>query len=206
MARKGFRWVAGLLFVLALAAPAIAQGSGEKPLGDVAREARQSRRPASGPKKIYSNDVIGTGQTGPQAVQFATSEEGSPEAQPSSTPEDGRSPVLDSPRDELPDDFIVPAGTVIRIDPLDRKVSVPVRVGFATPIPALSKVVLKTEYVCGYPGYAYQPYSYYDSCWPTYRLTHVILDGKSYPVQSTPTGQSNADMAFTLDEPLALPR
>lgn len=178
---------------------ALAQQPGQRPLGDVARDLRDSKRPATSSRKVYSNENISLSAAEPQ-TSTDDALESTPVLAEQALPPDGRSPVLDSPKDDTPDDFIVPAGTVVKVDLLDRKVSVPVRVGFATPIPALSKVVIQKEFVCGYSYYAYE------GCTPLYRLTHIIIDGKSYPVRTTPNTAVYSEMAFVLDEPLALPR
>ena len=69
-----------------------------------------------------------------------------------------RLPVLDAPKQNLPDVIVVPAGTQIKVDiseenpPLNvplrtfsGKVTIPVRVGWATVIPALTKVTVEVS-------------------------------------------------------------
>lgn len=132
--------------------------------------------------------------------------------------------VLDRPMGERPDPFIVPAGTEIRVDIVEGKVVVPVRVGFATPIPALSKAAVKINRVYP-PTYAESgaaqasvPVRYAEYG----ELTSVTIDGRTYAVQSdsvalgtpgssvvTPgnsLGSSPHDVKFVLSVPLAIER
>ena len=118
-----------------------------------------------------------------------------------------------------PDFLILPAGTEIRVDIVDGKVIVPVRVGFATPIPALSRaeVTVNRKY--------YAPYNVSYDVSGTYagmytenaELASVTVDSVAYPVKATvvplngvaaqPASiPSTRDVTFVLTAPLAIRR
>ena len=115
--------------------------------------------------------------------------------------------VLDRPAGEKPAPYIVPAGTEIRVDVVEGKVIVPVRVGFATPIPALSKVAVQVNRVYA-PAYLDANGVRQDGGNASYAeygvLTAVTVDGVTYPVQSNSVPLASAgSMAVTLDNSAA---
>jgi hypothetical protein len=125
--------------------------------------------------------------------------------------------VMDRPVGEKPDPYVVPAGTEIRVDLLDSKVIVPVRLGFATPIPALSKVAVQTDR-------AYYPTAYFNTAsgyigYGNYAtLTAVTIGNKTYPLQCNrvqvdgvslangPSSGSSRDAVFILSAPVSIER
>ena len=130
----------------------------------------------------------------------------------------GRAPlgsVLDRPKDSRPDVIVIPAGTEIKVDIGEHKTVVPVRVGFATPIPALSQVTVQVM-----RSYVDIPYFYtgapYDTGIPNVdyieyaTLTAVTVQGKTYQVQtdSLPLfrGGTNSEVTFTLGRPVEILR
>ncbi len=134
-----------------------------------------------------------------------------------------RRSVLDRPLGEKSDPIIVPAGTEIRVDIVEGKVVVPVRLGFATVIPALSKAAVKIDRV--YPA-TYAEHGVPSSVPVRYaeygELTSITIDGRTYSVKSdsvalgtpgssavTPDnsiGHSVHDVKFVLSAPLAIER
>ncbi len=115
----------------------------------------------------------------------------------------------------------MPAGTEIRVDLVEGKVVVPVRVGFATPIPALSIASVKVNQayytpvfsvVSNSPGNA--PVAFGENA----ELTAVTVRGVTYPVQAntvpltalgagrTRSLMSDRDTVFVLSAPLAIER
>jgi len=129
-----------------------------------------------------------------------------------------RLPVLDAPKQNLPDVIVVPAGTQIKVDisqenpPLNvplrtfsGKVTIPVRVGWATVIPALTKVTVEVSAlyypVAGrYDNVGYQGVA---------QLTAVMLDGKRYDLQTDQVpllAGSATEATFTLLDDVTLNR
>jgi hypothetical protein len=126
--------------------------------------------------------------------------------------------VLDVPKQTSPDGIVVPAGTQIKVDiseenpPRDvaprtfsGKVTIPVRVGWATAIPALTKVTVEVSTLY-YPG----PGRYYSVDYPqAAQLTAVVLDGTSYDVQTDQVpvlAGSASEVTFTLLNDVTLNR
>jgi len=129
-------------------------------------------------------------------------------------------PVTDRPKDTTPDFLIVPVGAEIKVDISEEnanrepvhivqgKVTVPVRVGFATAVPALSKATVQITT------------RYYDtgneeSVQLTYTcsalLTAVTVDGTTYDVESSevsvgPTPGLTGEVTFVLQRALAIRR
>ena len=129
-----------------------------------------------------------------------------------------RLPVLDAPKQNLPDVIVVPAGTQIKVDiseenpPLNvpqrtfsGKVTIPVRVGWDTVIPALTKVTVEVSALyysvagrydnAGFQGFA--------------QLTSVMLDGKRYDLQTDQVpvlAGSATEATFTLLDDVTLNR
>ena len=125
----------------------------------------------------------------------------------------GHSPVgsvLDRPKDSKPDIIIVPAGTEIKVDIDESKTVVPVRVGFATPIPALSQVTVHVTRPLSIPypdnGAFYPNVDYTEYA----TVTAITVDGKTYQVQTNSvrlfSGGTHSEVAFKLDEPLKVLR
>ena len=115
--------------------------------------------------------------------------------------------VLDSRKESTADGIVIPAGTQIRVDGIKHTVVVPVRVGFATPIPALSGVKLETSRsnfnttnaTDGVPLQSYTDYTI---------LTSVTVNGATYPLKTDVlpllTGATNTELVFTLREPVTI--
>ena len=84
---------------------------------------------------------------------------------------------------EKPDPYVVPAGTEIRVDLTESKITGPVRLGFATPIPALTKVAVDTD-----RAYLQNNYRTYPRDGPDYieyaTVTAITIDGKTYEVRT----------------------
>ncbi|HSS99821.1 MAG TPA: hypothetical protein VLK33_22455 [Terriglobales bacterium] len=133
--------------------------------------------------------------------------------------------VMDHPLAAKADVIVVPAGTEIRVDMVDGKVTVPVRVGFSTPIPALSKASVRVDRV-------YAPAVYdangnlqnnTNARYAEYGvLTGITVSGTTYKVETdsvplaTPNstavsadntmGNSPHDVKFVLSAPIEIPR
>ena len=261
MGRFRQAWIAGAGALLLVPA-AWPQEAQEKPLGDVAREQRDARKPENAPQKVYRNDdlapapeakdtpaqdtvaVVAGSEPDSKAQDSAASanplESGSNEksqdatedarppapAKPASQPDKPSSqadktarPVADRVKDKAPDFYIVPAGTEIKVDISEEnqqrdlehivqgKVVAPVRLGFATPIPALSKatVQLSMRY---YDTGGDEPQAAYNY---VAQLTSVTVDGTSYDVESSeipvgPMPGMTSEVSFTLQRALAIKR
>jgi len=190
------------------------QNSQSKPLADVARE-QQAVRAQKKPAPVYTIDSQNTADGSQKStVRSEKTTEDVGAKQPAA-----KGSVLDRPLNEKRDPFVVPAGTEIRVDLTEKKVTVPVRVGFATPIPALSKVAVDTDRT-----YFQTSYDGYNAGNPGYveyvTLTTVTVQGKTYSVKTDriqlngtnvhatvgagPT--SIHDAVFTLSEPLSMER
>jgi hypothetical protein len=133
----------------------------------------------------------------PESTQESGKKAESMASQAASPPSAGRktrSSVFDRPEDPDDDLIVVPAGTGISVDLATSTVSEPVRVGFATPIPALSKV---TTQIFGSPSCGSDFGCYYcgSDGFPT--LTSVTVGGVTYPVKAS---------GFTLTAPLIIER
>jgi len=114
--------------------------------------------------------------------------------------------VLDRVKNKAEDgDFIViPAGQEIKVDPFfpagssptsrvdQGKVIVPVRVGFTTAIPALTKVHLQFT-VTSEDG-------------SLYRITDVEINKKFYKIEIDEAPYAASEMRFTLTKPLRIAR
>jgi hypothetical protein len=119
------------------------------------------------------------------------------------------------------DDLVVPEGTELKIEvppnpsfPVDvyaARVVAPVRVGFATAIPALctATVQVVTRH------YPYQDRSWYGGYNPGYfealEVTQVVVDGVPYAVQTEQVGRpweasSPSELTFRLLRPLLIGR
>lgn len=142
-----------------------------------------------------------------------------PVKQPSQANHNAR-PVADRVKEKTPDFLIVPAGTEIKVDiseenpdrepehVLQGKVVAPVRIGFATAIPALSVATVQLSlryYDAGY-GPGSQP-----GATNVAQLTAVTVDGNTYEVESNeisvgPTPALTQEVSFTLLRALAIKR
>jgi len=159
-----------------------------------------------------------TTSTEPQSQPPAEEEE--PEKKPAKPVPRTSRPVTDRTKDTTPDFLIVPVGSEIKVDIseenpdrepvhiLQGKVTVPVRIGFATAIPALSKatVQISTQYYDAGNGESVQ--LTYAS---TAQLTAVTVDGTSYDVESNevsvgPAPGLTEEVTFVLTRALAIKR
>lgn len=106
--------------------------------------------------------------------------------------------------------IVVPAGTELRVDIDERKVVVPVRVGFATPIPALSKATVQVRreqittnaYAVGQVPYV----DYVDYA----TVTAVTVGSTTYEVETDTVqlfkGPGNKEVKFILSKPVSVLR
>ena len=198
--------------ISALLAPAVySQENSEKPLGDVARELRkaQDKKPSPG-TVIHNRDIASPGEASPQPPPSPTAETAtSGKAAEVTKKALVNSSVFDRSDLKEPTNFqTVPAGTRIPVDLLRNNVSEPVRLGFATPVPALShaEVQFSADYY-----YVYDPESGTTNPWAaacSVQLTALTLGGVSYAVQTdtVPAACINAgEVTFTLTSPLKIP-
>jgi hypothetical protein len=226
--------VATLVFTLTLASAAYSQEPQPRSLGDVAREAQESRKLENKTKAARIYTEIGDGSSQSEPVDLKPSAEpaaGTPVAEaknkPATMPSAGEPTkpvsVFDRAKRKQAEFIIVPAGTEIRVDIIEGKVVVPVRVGFATPIPALSPAAVKLNQnfytpvfynvVAGSPANAAVPYG------ESAELTSITVRGVNYPVRATAVPlnraatlgtsasiQSNRDATFVLTAPLPIER
>ena len=209
------------------------QNEDARPLGDVAREQQLERKQkartggtvhidiAADPNK--SEPTQEKANTEPSSGSSAPSKR-SPEAaepQESIPPSNRAYSVFDRAKINKPDFLIIPAGTEIRVDIVDGKVIVPVRVGFATPIPALSRaeVTVNRKYYASY-NVSYDVSGTYAGMYTeNAELASVTVGSVAYPVKATvvplngvaaqPTMASipsTRDVTFVLTAPLAIRR
>ena len=262
MGRFRQAWIAGAGALLLVPA-AWPQEAQEKPLGDVAREQRDARKPENAPQKVYRNDDLAPapeakGAAGQDTLAVAAGSETDSKAQdpadsanpaesgsseksqdadedakppapaklasqpdkPASQPDKTARPVADRVKDKAPDFYIVPAGTEIKVDiseenqqrelehVVEGKVVAPVRLGFATPIPALSKATVQLSMRYYDTGYGDTPQSAYAY---VAQLTSVTVEGASYDVESSevsvgPMPGMLSEVSFTLQRALAIKR
>lgn len=229
---------------LLLVAFACAQLSQTQSLGDVAREQKDTRKQHESngkPDRILTNDDLAAGSVavtsgttsssaasvGVQEPQHQESNGTASERQPVESKNvegeakdnlGGRSAVgsvLDRPKDSRPDVIVVPAGTELKVDIGEHKTVIPVRVGFATPIPALSQVTVEVT-----PSYFAIPYSnggasyYADTPNVGYieyaTLTAITVEDKTYQLQTNSlplsVGGTNSEVTFILGLPLKILR
>ena len=214
----------GLVLLLSVTAYT-QQSSLNKPLGDVARE-QQAAHAQQKKSSIVHTEVDGS--IAPEAsdasptssAKSATAQDvKAPKSLAKSPAQSGPQSVLDRPLGEKPDPYVVPAGTEIRVDLTESKITVPVRLGFATPIPALTKVAVQTDRT-----YFQTVYGAYGADNPGYveysTLTAVTVDGKTYPVQTNrvqvngasasanggTSVSSSRDAMFILSAPITIER
>jgi hypothetical protein len=198
------RFVTTTIALLLLASAAQPQQDQQaKPLGDVAREQQQSRKhqKKATASRVYG-DIEATPATSEPPGETAKVSEGERVAKEKSAAQTvmpqsagkelqikaARRSVFDQAKTNKPDFIIVPAGTEIRVDIVEGKVVVPVRVGFATPIPALSIAAVKVNPVYYNPVF-YNVVAGTASNFPvaygeTAELTAVTVHGITYPVRA----------------------
>jgi hypothetical protein len=223
-----------LIFVLLVQGQAAfgQQDSQSKPLGDVAREQRQQRtqkKRAGTAKHVVKR--IGTpppSSADPKSVQNAVPPAAQPSDQVSESSDAETVSTPEARRPQEPDVLVVPAGTEIRVETLaglptvtrsgtfyEGKVVVPVRIGFTTAIPALSKVKIAVYSVYAGNGYIvygnslFSPTGYADSSGYINQaeLDSVTIDGTEYKVRTKGAPFSaSSEQQFVLEEPLTLER
>lgn len=224
MTRLFVRVLVAVVIFVGLAPAVSSQEDGEKPLGDVAREQRQAQDKKTHPSTVIHNSDIASpeevgeakGQPLPSPAPN-TSASGNATADQKKTPDVKKKDVVSSSsifdrqrsaEEEAADKFrTVPAGTRIPVDLLRNNVSEPVRLGFATPIPALSEaeVQFSADYYYVYDPDDDDPYGV-PAC--SAQLTALTLGGVRYPVQTDaiPTACIKAgEITFTLTAPLKIP-
>jgi hypothetical protein len=211
-----------LLLALCMARQSYSQS---EPLGDVAREQKKIRKERdrdSEVAKTLTNDdldsgpgsTVAPGHTPPTSMQLQdlNIQPVKPEIQEKTSDRSRVSSVLDRPKDSRRDVIIVPVGTELKVDIDQHKTIVPVRVGFATPIPALSQVTVEiTRSFVGLPYlYAGSPYTDVPFYIEYATLTAVTVAGKTYPVltDSLPLSSAgtNSEVRFTLGGPVKIQR
>ena len=190
-----------------------------QPLSTVAHEKKDAKSKSVKAAKVFTNDDLTSRSAEPSARSTS-----SPRAFVQESEGEKREPanhslattnVVDRQKGASPDVIVIPAGTELKIDVSQHKTVAPVRVGFATPIPALSQVTvqLTRSYVSllfpslSYPSYTPNPnvdYTEYAT------ITAVNVEGKTYQMQtdSVPLwrGGTNSDVTFVLTEALEMLR
>ena len=225
-------------FLLLAATVQSQQSDQNRPLGDVARDQKQARKQQKKTaEKMYTEIDASTDTAEPEkeevdsqpssvkdtlskaSAETAKSERGQAEGGQLKTV---HRPVFDRAKTDKPDFIIVPVGTEIRVDIVDGKVVVPVRVGFATPIPALSRASVKVNRGYSIPS-AYNAYdntaNYPVPYIETADLTSITVGAVAYPVHATTvplnsgaTQENKAsipsirDATFVLTAPLPIER
>jgi hypothetical protein len=226
------RLAAGVIVVLAALSPSQAQqNSSAEPLGDIARKQREARKhqTKATPPKVYTNSEAVTsadaGGAKPSSESAAQSESCAEKNKAAESAKDADCTKRDTSQSEpvkskcapgrtedtAPDWIVVPAATEIRVNIPERKVVVPVRIGFSTPIPALSKVVVQISRTYVSNGYVVGEISYVD--YVDYAtVTAVVIGGTSYNLETDTVplfkgeGAANAEVVFHLSSPLSIPR
>ena len=239
MTRISIRFLTGVIALWMLVPAAQSQASPQdRSLGDVAREQQELRKQQkkAAPSKVYTETGVASDHDTPdnerakpsacsdpdKAVDAKACKPSVSEFNPAAAQEEKNSrnlrSVLDRVPDTKPDVIVVPAGTEIRVDIVDGKVTVPVRVGFATPIPALSKAAVQMNpvyYYTGYGNYGTGPVAFIENA----VLTAVTVRGVTYAVQAntlqvdsvgvvrgTMAASSSRDAVFVLSAPVAIER
>jgi hypothetical protein len=239
MIRISVRSLTRVIALLTLVPAAQSQASPQdKSLGDVAREQQElrKRQKKAAPSNVYTETGVASDHDTPdngganssscsdsdksvdaKACKPSVAESKPAEVQDGPSPRSVRS-LLDRAPDTKPDMIVVPAGTEIKVDIVEGKVIVPVRVGFATPIPAQSKVAVQVNpvyYYTGYGNYGTGPVAFIENA----VLTAVTVRGVTYAVQAsavqldtmgavrgTMAGSSSRDAVFVLSAPVAIER
>jgi len=215
-----------LTFLAWLASAALAQQAPESaPTADTVKQQQQTTetKKVAPKKKIYHNSDLASPDTKPEAkndtaAKPVTGGAATVNAAHSSTPvapaASGsqktnrpkaatiRPSIFDSRKDSAPDVIVIPAGTKIQVDIIDGKVTVPVRVGWDTPIPALTNVKVEIS-VPYYPAYGRYDDNLYSA--EVAQLTAVTLDGTSYELQTDQIPVlAGSEATFTLQADLTL--
>jgi hypothetical protein len=212
-----------------LTAPVCAQDSQSKPLGDVAREQKKIRKQqqekTNETPRTFTNDELTTVPAASDADSTAsTPSADAKDTQPKDEKEVAKLPTpsgdekaahppvrsaLDRPKDTTPDVITVPAGTELKVDIYKHKVVVPVRVGFATPIPALSQVTVQVTRAYVNTSYSYRGMPYVDFV-ESATVTAITVAGTTYEVQTDTVplmkGATNSEVTFILGGPVNILR
>jgi hypothetical protein len=222
----------GLFAGLIALTPALhSQATTKESLGDAAREQRELHVSTKS-QKTYSNADVE-----PPGARWKSREVKAPAAPPQSSTPAPETPVAGASRPEQPprrsvldhrtdeqdaeDGLVVPEGTELKIEvpsvpssPVDvyaARVVAPVRVGFATAIPALSTATVQVVT----RHYPYQDRSWYGGYNMGYfealEVTQVVVDGVPYDVQTEQVGRpwggpSPSELTFRLLKPLLIER
>ena len=228
---------AGIVSALLAFTPAAhAQGYSEgQSLGDASRAQAEIHRQSPVEPKRYVETGTPLPTAVPSADPIAAPKSNPDPAAPPTTPAKHETPeklrsenavasparsLLDRPRNDDDEDnfLVVPAGTEIEVEiaanvqfpalSYEGKVIVPVRSGFATAIPALSRAgvqVFARHY--GYQDNPGAAYAYFEAV----ELTDLTVDGVTYAVQTARapkfgTNTSPSETTFTLLAPLKIRR
>ena len=202
------RYMGAIAVLIVGAAMAQSQDSEtQQPLGDTARQQQQLRSKENGASsdKIYTNENVGADRSPADSGRSEVGKARQPRptnAAPRSAASLNHRSVFDAdPKKDSESDFIVlPAGTEIRVNMLESSVEVPVRVGFSTPIPASSKVLL---HIYGYhrlspdDNFGLGDYA---------SLTSVTIGDETYLVQTNRIPCRIGQGVFKLSAPLRIKR
>jgi hypothetical protein len=205
--------------------------SQSQPLGDVARQQKEISKQEGKhdkPVKTLTNDYYSSESTivsagvpvAPGQVDSDDRNTGGVDSMEQQQEKARRrapdSSILDRSKDSRPDVIVIPVGTELKVDIEQHKIIVPVRVGFATPIPALSQVTVEVRRSFESAPYVSSgsSYSNYDAPFLDYveyaTVTAVTVAGKTYPVQtdSLPLSSigTNSEVKFVLGEPIKILR
>jgi len=196
-------------------------------LGDVAREQKEIRNhrekdgeTTKAKPKPLTNEDLASDSTSTSGDQSVADENPPAKSQPAETGNErsvishaNTGSVLDRPKDSKPDEIVVPAGTELKVDIGQHKIVIPVRVGFATPIPALSRVTVDvTRSYVGISAFSSTPYpTLADVDYVEYAtVTAITVAGNTYEVQTNSVpllkGATNNEVTFVLGAPLKILR
>lgn len=203
------RYMGGIaLLIIVLAVMAQSQDSSpQQPLGDTAREQQQlrSKDKTAPTDKVYTNEDIGADSS--ESDSGKPNGGKTPQAMPiNAAPRSGaflhqRSVFDADPKKDSADDFIViPAGTEIRVNLLERTVEAPVRVGFSTPVPASTKVVLHI-----YGNHRVSPDDTF-GLGDYASITSLTIGDDNYPVRTNRIPCRMGQGVFRLSAPLRIKR
>jgi hypothetical protein len=213
------------------------QESASQSLADDAREQRELRSSPK-PAKTYGNDDVEPPGSGARwKTQKAASKPPTHDSQPSRPAQERLSAEADKPQQhpgrsvldhrvdpedrDTSDDRVVPEGTELKIEvpavpesPAEvyaARVVAPVRVDFATAIPALSAATVQVVT----RHYPYQDRSWYGGYNSGYfealEVTQIVVEGVPYAVQTDQVGRafrvaSPTELTFKLLKPLSIER
>ncbi len=231
MAKVSIGLVAGVVALLALTPNTQSQETTDKSLGDAAREQRELHNfPKSA--KTYGNDDVeppGTRwksrETKASAAvpQSSTPAPVTPAAEASRPEQLPKRSALDHRTDEqdAEDGLVVPEGTELKIEvppvpssPAEvyaARVVAPVRIGFATAIPALSTATVQV--VTRHYPYQHRNWyvGYHMGYFEALEVTQVVVEGVPYAVQTEQVGRpwggsSPSELTFRILKPLTIQR